>query len=64
MAAARAGVRFKRTCVAADLSSFPPLARTKLSKIFQERIQSSLSPHDANKTGGLENEKGALPPLN
>lgn len=47
-------LRFERSCVAADLSSFPPLERTKLSKRFQERIQSNPSPRDANETGGLE----------
>lgn len=41
MAAARAGVRFKRTGVASDLGSFPPIERTKLSKTFQGRIQSN-----------------------
>lgn len=42
MTAAGAGVRFKRTGVASDLGSFPPVERTKLSRTFQGRIQSNL----------------------
>lgn len=40
--AAGAGLRFKSTGVTSDLSSFPPVERTKLNKAFQGRIQSNL----------------------
>lgn len=42
MTTAGAGERVKRTGVASDLGSFPPVEGTKLSKTFQGRSQSNL----------------------